>query len=84
MKQLISDWVLTSEPERRVQTSRASPAVAGLSTDANILPHESKLLLLTHLYLELRLSLKDALRAAHADIMAPKAQDHRLWVEQCR
>jgi hypothetical protein len=48
-----------------------------------MLSDESRLLLLTHLYLELRLSLKDALRAAQADtIMAPKGQDHRLWVEQ--
>ena len=47
-----------------------------------MLPDESRLLLLTHLYLELRLSLKDALRAAQADIiMAPKAQNRRLWVE---
>ena len=98
MKQLISDWVLTSEPELRVQASLSlavhvepavgsaltpSPAIGGLCADTNMLPDESKLLLLTHLYLELRLNLKDALRAAQADIiMAPKGQNRRLWVEQ--
>jgi len=83
MKQLISDWVLATEPEPRIQTPRPRPAVAGLSADVNMLSDESKLLLLTHLYLELRLNLEDALRAARADIiMAPKGQNRRLWVEQ--
>jgi hypothetical protein len=85
MKQLISDWVLAREPELRIQASHPYPTAAGLSSDENILSNKTKLLLLTHLYLELRLSLKDALRAAWADIMmAPKAQTHRLWVEQLR
>ena len=58
-------------------------AAAGLSADVNLLSDESKLLLLTHLYLELRLNLEDALRAARADIiMTAKAQNHRLWVER--
>ena len=68
MKQLISDWVLTTELEPRIQTQRPRPAVAELSADVNMLSDESKLLLLAHLYLELRLNLKDALRAARADI----------------
>ena len=85
MKQLVPDWVLATEPGPRTQALRPPPAVAEISADVNLLSEESMLLLLTHLYLELRLNLEDALRAAHADIiMAPKAQNHRLWAEQRR
>ena len=69
MKQLSSDWVLAREPEPGIQASRRSPAVAGIYADAKMLSDESKLLLLTHQYMELHLNAQDALRAAQADIM---------------
>ena len=50
-----------------------------------MLSDESKVLLLAHLYLELRLNAEQALRAARADIMmASKVQSRRLWEEQLR
>lgn len=82
MKQLISDWVLAIEPE---PSDQSSPAFAGLYADTKLLPDESKVMLLTHLYLELHLNLEQAIRAARADVMMiPKGQPHRLWVEQRR
>ena len=85
MKRLISDWVLATKPEPGGQTSQPSPAFAGIYADRKLLSDETRLLLLTYLYLELRLTVEDALRAARADIMmAPKAQNHRLWEEQPR
>jgi hypothetical protein len=83
MKQLISDCVLDIQPEPSGQTLRNSLAFAGLYTDTKLLSDESKLLLLIHSYLDLRLNLDQALRAARADVMMePKAASHRLWVEQ--
>jgi hypothetical protein len=82
MKQSISEWLLTTKRERRVQNSPASLNITGTYPEAKLLSDEGKLLLLTHLYLELRLTLEHALRAARADIIAAKAQSHRLWVEQ--
>jgi hypothetical protein len=53
---------------------------AELHADTKLLSDESKVLLLTQLYLELRLNVEQALRAARADItMPPKVQTHRLW-----
>jgi hypothetical protein len=82
MKQKVSDWLLAPKPELDVQKSPTSPVFTGIHPERNLLSDEGKLLLLTHLYLELRLTLEHALRAAQADIMAAKAQSHRLWVEQ--
>lgn len=85
MKQLISDWVLAIEPEPSDQSSQSSPVFAGPWADTELLPGETKVMLLTHLYLELRLNLVQAIHAARADIMTiPKGQPHRLWVEQRR
>lgn len=85
MKQLISDWVLATKPEPSGQTAQPSPVFPGISADGKPLSDEIRLLLLTYLYLELRLTVEEALRAARADIMmAPKAQNHRLWEEQPR
>jgi hypothetical protein len=82
MKQVISDWLLAPKPEPGVQNSAPSPVFIGIHPEAKLLSDEGKLLLLTHLYLELRLTLEQALCAAKADIMAAKAQTNRLWVEQ--
>ncbi len=82
MKQLVSDWLLVPKPEHRVQNSPPSPVSTGIHPEAKLLSDEGRLLLLTHLYLELHLTLEHALRAAKADIMAAKAQTQRLWVEQ--
>jgi hypothetical protein len=82
MKQLVSDWLLAPKPEPGVQNSPPSPVSTGIHPEAKLLSDEGKLLLLTHLYLELRLTLQDALCAAKADIMAAKAQTHLLSVEQ--
>ena len=85
MKQLISAWVLGMKPEPSDQSSQSSSAFAGPWADTELLPDESKVMLLTHLYLELRLNLVQAIRAARADVMMiPKGQPHRLWVEQRR
>ena len=84
MKQMISDWLLAPKPEPGVQNSGSSPVFIGNQPEAKPLSDEGKLLLLTHLYLELRLTSEQALRAAKADIMAAKAQTNRLWVEQRR
>jgi hypothetical protein len=43
-----------------------------MSADIDRFPSDKKLLMLTQLYLELRLSLGDALRAAKADLSAPE------------
>jgi hypothetical protein len=82
MKQKVSDWLLAPKPEPGVQNSPPSPVSTGIHPEAKLLSDEGKLLLLTHLYLELRLTLEHALRAARADILAAKAQTRRLWVEQ--
>ena len=82
MKQLISDWLLTRKHEPDVQQAKASVAFTEIYPEAKLLSGEGKLLLLTHLYLELRLTLEHAVRAAKADSMATKAQTRRLWVEQ--
>jgi len=85
MKQLISDWVLAIEAKQSSQTPQSCLAFAGLSAATKLLSDESKVLLLTHLYLELCLNVEQALRAARADIMMlPKAQTRRLWEEQPR
>jgi hypothetical protein len=74
MKQLMSDWVLAIEPEPSDQTTQSGPAFAGLYPSAKLLSDGGKVLLLAHLYLELRLNVEQALRAARADIMmAPSA-----------
>jgi len=83
MKQRISDWVLAIEPEPSGQTPKPGPAFAGLYPNAKLLSDEGKVLLLTHLYLELRLNVEQAVRAARADmIMVPRAQTRRRWEEQ--
>jgi hypothetical protein len=85
MKQSVSDWLLAPKPEHRVQNSPPSPVSTGIHPEAKLLSEEGKLLLLTHLYLELHLTLEHALCAARADLsMAAKVQNHRhrLWVEQ--
>jgi len=85
MKQRISDWVLTIEPEPSGQTTQSCLAFTGLYPSAKLLSDEGKVLLLAHLYLELSLNAEQALRAARADIMmVPRAQTHRLWEEQPR
>jgi hypothetical protein len=83
MKQQILDWVLTIGPESSDQTRQSGQAFAGLYPSAKLISDEGKVLLLAHLYLELRLTAEQALRAARADIMmAPGAQTHRRWQEQ--
>jgi hypothetical protein len=83
MKQGILDWVLAMEPEPSGQTTQSYAAFAGVYPSAKLLSDEGKVLLLAHLYLELRLTVEQALRAARADIMmAPRAQSHRRWEEQ--
>jgi hypothetical protein len=82
MKQEVSDWLLAPKPEPGVQNSPPSPVFTGIYREAKLLSDEGKLLLLTHLYLELHLTLEHALRAARADILATKAPTQRLWVEQ--
>jgi hypothetical protein len=85
MKQRILDWVLAIEPEPSGQTTQCYAAFAGLYPSARLLSDEGKVLLLAHLYLELRLNAEQALRAARADIMmAPRVQTRRLWEEQPR
>ena len=69
MKQRILDWVLAIEPELGGQTPQSNPAFAGLYPSGKLLSDEGKVLLLAHLYLELRLNVEQALRAARADIM---------------
>jgi len=82
MKESVSDWLLAPRPEPGVQNSPPSPVFTGIYREAKLLSDEGKLLLLTHLYLELHLTLEHALRAARADLsMAAKVQNHRLWVE---
>ena len=82
MKQSVSDWLLAPKPEPGVQISPPSPVSTGIHPEAKLLSDAGKLLLLTHLYLELRLTLEHALCAARADLsMAAKVQNHRLWVE---
>ena len=56
MKQLILDWVLAIEPGLGGQTPQSGPAFAGLYPGAKLLSDEGKVLLLAHLYLELRLN----------------------------
>ena len=73
MKQLISDWLLTRKHEPDVQQAKASVAFTEIYPEAKLLSGEGKVLLLTHLYLELRLTLEHAVRAAKADSMATKA-----------
>jgi hypothetical protein len=68
MEQLISGEILASEPAASGQTLRSFQTFAGLYANTKLLPDESKVLLLTHLYLELRLNRDQALRAARADI----------------
>ena len=83
MKQRILDWILAIGPELSGQTTQSYAGFAGLYPSARLLSDEGKVLLLAHLYLELRLDAEQALRAARADIiMAPTAQTHRLWEEQ--
>jgi hypothetical protein len=78
MKQLISDGVLTIEFGQSIQTTQSCLAFAGLYPDTKLLSDESKVLLLTHFYLELCLNPEQALRAAWADIMAaPRASSHK-------
>jgi hypothetical protein len=85
MRQRILDWVLAIEAEPSGQTTQSYAAFAGVYPSAKLLSDEGKVLLLAHLYLELRLNVEQALRAARADIiMAPTAQIHRLWEELSR
>jgi hypothetical protein len=85
MKQLISEWVLAIEAEPSNQTTLSCPASSRRYSAARLLSDESKVLLLAHLYLELRLTAEQALRAARADIvMATTAQTRRLWEERRR
>lgn len=84
MKQKISDWLLAPKPEPGVQNSPPSPVFTGIYPEAKLLSDEGKLLLLTHLYLELHLTLEHALHAAKADIMAARAQPRRLLVARYR
>ena len=77
MKQLVSDWLLDSQTEQS-----ASNAFGEMDPKAEILSDKSKLLILMHLYLELRLNVE---HAARADIiMATRVQSHHRWVEQPR
>ena len=69
MKQSISERLPTAKRERRGQNSPCCQNITGTYPEAKLLSDEVKLLLLTHLYLELRLTLEHALRAANADIM---------------
>jgi hypothetical protein len=82
MKQLISDWLMNTKPEPSVQTRQAPLGFTGVYPEAKLLSDEGKLLLLTYLYLELRLNLEHALRAASADLTASRGQTRRQWVEQ--
>ena len=85
MEQRISDWVLAIEPEPSTQTTPSCLAFAGRYPSAKLLSDESKVLLLAHLYLELRLNAEQALRAARADMtMVSRVQNRRLWEEQLR
>jgi hypothetical protein len=78
MKQLISDGVLAIELEQSSQTTQSCLAFPRLYADTKLLSDESKVLILTYLYLELRLNAEQALRAARADIMkAPRASSHK-------
>ena len=69
MKQRILDWVLTIGPESSDQATQSGQAFAEQYPNAKLLSDEGKVLLLAHLYLELRLNVEQALRAARADIM---------------
>jgi hypothetical protein len=83
MKQLIANDILAVEREPSSPASPSFLPFTGLYAKPKLLSDESKVLLLTELYLELRLNFEQALRAARADMMmAPKAQTHRLWEEQ--
>jgi hypothetical protein len=82
MKQKVSDWLLAPKPEPGVQNSPPSPVSTGIHPEAKLLSDEGKLLLLTHLYLELRLTREHALCAARADILAARSQSHRLHGKQ--
>jgi hypothetical protein len=83
MKQLISDEILAAKQKPSGQATPSFLAFAGLYADPKLLSDESKVLLLTQVYLELCLTVEQALRAARADIMiVPKAQIPRLWEEQ--
>ena len=85
MKHLISEEILTVQQELSEQTSQSFLAFVELNADTKLLSDESKVLLLTRLYLELRLNVEQALCAARADItMAPKVQTRRLWEERPR
>jgi hypothetical protein len=79
---------MKSSPFRKNQPDKTSSsflAFAELHADNTLLSDESKLLLLTRFYLELRLNVEQALLAARADMMlAPKVQTHRLWEERPR
>ena len=83
MRQRILDWVLAIEPEPSGQITQSYAAFAEPYPSEKLLSDEGKVLLLAHLYLELRLNAEQALRAARADIMmAPRVQTRRLWEEQ--
>jgi hypothetical protein len=85
MKQLISDWILTDKLKPSVEPLEPYPDSAGTDPEAKIVSENGRLLLLIYLYLELRLNVQQAMRAAEADIMmAPIDQNRRLWVEQPR
>jgi hypothetical protein len=80
MKQSVSDWLLDSQPESLSQLAKpaATFSMGTMCPAEKILSEESKLLILTQLYLQLRLEVEDALRAANADLMVtPKVQTHR-------
>ncbi len=80
MKQKFSDWLLAPKPEPDVQKSPPPPVFTAIHPEPKLPSDGGKLLLLTHLYLELRLPLEHALRAAKADIVPAKAQPQRLLI----
>ena len=82
MKQLISDWLLNTKREPSVRNLQSPLSCTGIYPEAKLPSDEGKLLLLTYLYLELRLNLEHALRAASADLTASRVQTRRQWVEQ--
>ena len=78
MKQLISDGVLAIELEQSSQTTQSCLAFPRLYADTKLLSDESKVLILTYLYLELRLNAEQALRAA------THSTDHAERASLCR
>ena len=70
MKQLVSDWLLDSQTEQS-----ASNAFGEMDPKAEILSDKSKLLILMHLYLELRLNVEHAV---------PQLEPILSWRLECK